>query len=213
MTNLVKYTKIIDKVLLVLWIIFLVAAGLAAISLVVGLFSAQPLADAIHKLTVDQIVVSNRMTTITFETSAVTASDFRNFFVTGLIMITIAVSLLSWGLWLLRAILAETQQGRPFSPAMTVNVRRVAYLLFTYAVVVPLIPMVPVWILLHQFSFPTIVSGQQMIGNGIQIAYQYGAQLFYNLNLAPVFAGLIVLLLSLVFAHGAELQRQSDETL
>ena len=201
MTKLVKYAGITSKVLSVLRVIVIVISALAAVTLLAGIVLARLVVDAFHNSSTGFWTFTNGVLQLRIAPSAVslTAGDVRWLCALLLVALGVVAALTLRLIRLLADAMSEMRDGRPFSPSMTTTVRRVAVVMLIYAFVTPLIPLIPTWFVigsLHTAGMP-----------GLQISYQY------NVNGLAIIAGLALLLLSLVFDYGAQLQQQSDETL
>jgi len=199
MDKLIKYARVTDKVLSVIRVILLVAAALAVVALLIGIGLAGPLVDYIGR-SPDQfwtITSSVIQLKVTGAAMAMTAGGVRLLFASFLLVLLVLVAIALRLVQHFKGLMAAIMDGRPFSAESTSKVRRIGVLVIVYGFVTPIASMIPVLFMMHAMQLP----------DGIQISPQY------NINGLAIVAGLLILLLSLVFDYGAQLQRQSDETL
>jgi len=204
MAKLIKYARVTGTVLSVLRVVLLVVSGLAALALLVGIGVAQPVADFVARHPGGSATLNSGAVQFTVASSALTltAGNIRWLCVAFLVILAVIAAIALRLIGLFAAMMVEMRQGHPFSPAMTARVRRIAGAIFVYAFVTPLIPFAVTGFIVRALGASAVLSGA-----GVHIGYQY------NVNGLAVLAGVMVLLLSLVFDYGAQLQKESDETL
>lgn len=96
----------------------------------------------------------------------------------------------------IRKIFKNMKNGRPFDLVMPRRIRKIATVIFIYALLNPMIEMA-----LNVFANPSTITNVEQ------------AHLVYNFDVSTLFLGFVVMLVSFVFEYGAQLQKQSDETL
>jgi len=199
MEKLTKYARIADKALSVIRVILLVAAAISLVALALGIGLASPLVDYIHRSpdnfwTLTSGVIQLKLTgAVLVLTTGGVRSMLASFLLVLAMLLAISLRLIHH----LKGLMAEMQDGRPFTPKSTSSVRRIGGLIIVYAFVTPIASMIPSLFMMNTLQLPA----------GIQLNPQYAV------NGLALVAGLLTLLLSLVFDYGAQLQRQSDETL
>lgn len=107
------------------------------------------------------------------------------------------------GLRCLRRVLTATAEGRPFDPDNAVQLRQMAWLYLIHGVANSLLSLADARFNLWLFPVETMMASG--LFEQVEVNYRF------PLSFLPVF--FLLLVLSWVFAYGAELQRQSDETL
>ena len=115
----------------------------------------------------------------------------------------ITVFLLFRGLRCLRRVLTATAEGRPFDPDNGVQLRQMAWLYLIHGIVNNLLGLASARFDLWLFPVETMMASG--LFEQVEVNYRF------PLSFLPVF--FLLLVLSWVFTYGAELQRQSDETL
>jgi len=199
MTKLVRSATIADKVLSVLRIIVYVLFGVTILSMLVGIVAAPQIINYLNSDQGGTLSMTSGVLKVVFATSALspTVGSVR------LLMVGLIVALAVVGAIILRLIhhfhnlMVAMKEARPFSAESTSSVRRIGVLMIVSAFVTPLISLFAVLFMMNTTQLPDTV--QLSAG--------------YNINGSALVAGLLFLLLSLVFDHGAQLQKQSDETL
>jgi len=201
--NIIKYARIIGKILAVLRVVVIVVSALVGVALVVGVGLAQTVVDSFNRSPNGswRFVSGVLQLTISPSATSLTAPSLRWTFALLFVALALVVALVLRLIRLLADMMAEMQSGRPFSPSMTQKVRHLAWVILVYAFVTPLVPMIPAGFMIGSLRLPGDLP------SNIQIGYQY------NVNSLALVAGLAILLLSLVFDYGARLQQESDETL
>ena len=199
MNKLVKYARVADKVLSVIRVILLVAAALALVALLIGVGLAKPLVDYIGRSpdnfwTLTSSVIQLK---VTGAAMAITVGGIRLLFASFVVVLAMLLAISLRLIQHFKGLMVAMMDARPFSAESTSKVHRIGALVIIYGFVTPIASMIPALFMMHAMQLPA----------GIRLSPQY------NINGLAIVAGLLILLLSLVFDYGAQLQRQSDETL
>jgi len=203
MERIIKTAKFLDMFLKVFWIILWVAGvvviGFTAVmlcapDLIIGLAERSP---GFFSFTFGAMIV---------RLNVLTASQYR---VLGMILavsVVVVFTLIGVIVRLLKSITHDMSGGRPFSVDIPLRIRQIAFVIFAYAFVSPLFPLVPFYAISKIVDLPQVLSTSPSV-ESIEMGFTY----FPDLNMA--FVALIVILFSYVFEYGVGLQQESDETL
>lgn len=200
MDKLMKYARITGKVLAVLRGLVIAGIALAAIGAGTGLGLSRQIADLAANSPGGQIVYHVGTIVLRLDPSALnlTPGNVVWLCLATLAMVAIIALMALRLIRLFSDMMADIGQGRPFSGAMTKKVRQTGVIVVIYAFVTPLISLIPMGFAIGSLQVPIGLT---------HIGYRY------NVNTLALVAGLMVMLLSLVFDYGAQLQQQADETL
>jgi len=194
MEKLIRYARNIDKMLSVLRaILFTVAAALGA-ALLLGIIFAGSAIDFLGPLSFLPGILR-----IWPSYNYIMLGDARILLVSAAFVIAMTLFLVMYVVHILKRMTGEMKEGRPFSPGMPARIRKLAYAIFVYAVAVPALSAIPGLLI------------TRLLDHWHQFGLEY--DFLFNIDLTAVFAGFLVLLLSLVFEYGAKLQNQDDELL
>jgi len=199
MDKLKRYAHVADKTLSVIKIIFIVLASIAGLALILcmALSGRSDLRQAIASSSVN---LGSGVLTLEapFDPATLTQGTLLGLLVSFLVAMAIMSAIFLLLIDYFRGLLAPMEQGRPFSDESTSKVRRIGVLMLIASVIAPQVTEIPWWFLSKVIQLPS----------GVQL--QVGS---FSINGLALIAGLLMLVLSLVFAYGAQLQKQSDETL
>ena len=197
MVRLEGSARLIDRVLFIAWIIVLVGLGLSVIMLGVSF----PLAGwMLDRSGFEEYSWGSGALTISVSGVEMTPADLRVALGSILAVSVLIGGLSAYFIHLCRRVLAPMKQGRPFDEGTAALIRRIAYVILACAFLLPAADLM------------------LNLANLSQILAAFGStratvRYTYYVDLPTLVAGLLVLLLSLVFQYGAQLQRESDETL
>jgi len=201
MDRLTKIGRIVAKVIVVLRILLIVGVAILAFASVAGIAAAPWLVNQLTSSS-SSVTISSGPLKLTIDPSALalTVSNLRWLIVLLLALVAVVTALTLRMMSLLIRIMEQMGAGHPFSPVMTKLIRELGVLVIVYGFVTPVVPMI-----LAGYA----INGLQIPGGWLGGQVQWA----YNANGLAIIAGLLVLLLSLVFDYGAQLQKQADETL
>lgn|GEM_PF-6342130 len=207
MEKLIRYARNIDKILTVLRGIVIAFSATAILALLIGIaFAEKILVEANARFGDLSVNTGSMSLKMWVEEPVMSAGNLRSLFasIVGLLAVIAVLSL--YAIRVFKGIMGEMKEGRPFSQSMPGRIRKTAYVIFAYAAVTPLLPLLPLHFTFRLLDIQGILAASPLI-ESVKIDYQY------SLNILAVCVGFMVLLLSLVFEYGAKLQRESDETL
>ena len=202
MDRLIKYAKGIDKALSILWIVLVGLTIVAICVLLIGIIVSTKIAENPNI----SFVYNSGVLKVWLNEPVLTADNLRALLGSLIVVIVIIVAITLYMIMLLRVCVKDMKNGRPFSSNMPKQIRKIAYVLLTFAVIIPATPLVPSVFLFKLYDIQRILSGAPLVEK-VQFS------LNYNIDLTTIFIGFIVILLSLVFEYGTKLQQESDETL
>jgi len=205
MERIIKIAKGLDTVLFIIWVVVIVVAAAGACASLIIAAAANRVADAINTGSGSFSITSGAMN-LWIGDFSVTAGDLRAFALSLALVCVAALVLVLIVIRLARGILSDMKQGRPFSENMPILIRRIAHVVFACAFLVPLMQLIPSYFLFALFGIgesvtvsPSVVDAQLTIT--------------YSPDILALLISFVVYLLSFVFAYGAKLQQESDETL
>jgi len=202
MERIMKIAKGLDITLKVVWILLWVAVGVE----VIGACMFAVLADSFVGVIQEKGVISFPFGVVNLSPyqPVLTPGQYRgvalSFIATGLVIYVLGLIAVRQ----LRSITGDMRQGHPFSADTPRRIRRVAYIIFVFAIVSPLVQLIPAYAIARVLDLPQLIAP-----SSIAVA----VRLTYSPNLPLIFIGFVVILLSFVFEYGARLQQESDETL
>lgn len=207
LNKLAKYASAVAAVLKVLRVLVPASAAVAVVLLLVGIGFAQPVADYLTAHPDGFWALTSGVMSLKVSGAALTLTPgtIRWLFGASAVAIVVLAALTMRVVKVFAAMMGDLRESRPFSAAMTGRVRQIAALIFVYAIVTPLIPLIPTGLVFVNGTrwTPDLLN----TGGVLRIGYQY------DVNTLALVAALMVLLLSLVFDYGTQLQQQADETL
>lgn len=205
MEKIIKSAGTLDKVLSVVRIIFIVLMAIAAVGLAVCVIAGDWIVAELNS-GLAPITVQTGVFKYTAHISDFSASDFRAGCLSVIAMLVVLTAGLLYAISLLKGILGDMRDGQPFSPEIPRRIRRLAYMIFAYAFVMPTLKMIP------EICVYQLTALDQLIAS-IPNAGSAEISLSYTVDGMMIFVGFVVLLLAYVFEYGTRLQRESDELL
>ena len=203
MLQLQRHARIIDQLLYIGWIVVIVGFGLLFVSEVIVILLAGSLQQS------DLMLWEWSSGWVSIQANeAMPPAEFRLFVGIALAETVILGSLIEYGIHLCRQVITPVRQGRPFPNNTAALIRRIAYVILVGSVAISTVEMTLSWFgaskLKHLLSL--IESTTQVV---ITRTFDIGLS---AICLTGVAFGLLVLLFSLVFQHGTELRKESDDT-
>lgn len=205
MEKIIKIAKGIDKALSVLWVVLIAASAIAICALLVVVVAAGTIAEAANQ-SKEALTITSGVLKLWVRDPALTTEDLRAFSIIVIAVIAAVLTVTLFTIRLFKNILSDMKEGRPFSQNMPARIRQIAYMVFVYAVVTPVIPLIPSYFMFKLFNIQQILSASPLVER-VESSFNY------SVNILAVFIGLVIMLLSLVFEYGFKLQCESDETL
>ncbi len=205
MEKLMKYAGIIDNFLKVIWFILIGASIAGIIATLVGTIATQSSALS-SAVDLGQSTITSGLLKIWLHQSVITADNLRVLFIATAVEIFFSAVIMLLMIRQLRGIVRTMKDGRPFGEEVPSKIRKLAYIIFVYALVTPLIDMLPNFFLYRLYDIERVLLTSPLIEK-VQL------KMSYDWNLMTLLIGFGVILLSFVFEYGAKLQQQSDETL
>jgi hypothetical protein len=205
MEKIIKTAKGIDKALSILWVILITVSAIAVIALLIGVIFAGEIAEWDAFRSEGTATLTSGILKIEVDSLVLTEENFRALCGSMILVIVMACALSLYTIRLFRGIMSEMKEGRPFSEAMPARIGRMAVVIFLYALIAPLFPVIPTFYFYRMYDISATLSG--LPSRAVAVSFEY------NVNILGLIAGIIVLLLSMVFEYGARLQRESDEML
>ena len=203
MERIIKTAKFLDMFLKVFWIILWVAGAVVIGFTAVMMCAPDLIIRLAHR---SPGFFSFTFQAMTVRLNVLTASQYR---VLGMILavsVVVVFTLIGVIVRLLKSITHDMSGGRPFSVDIPLRIRQIAFVIFAYAFISPLFPLVPFYAISKIVDLPQVLSTSPSV-ESIEIGFTYSP----DMNMC--FVALIVILLSFVFEYGARLQQESDETL
>jgi hypothetical protein len=205
MEKLKRYAGNIDKALAVIRRILIVITVAASGAMVFGIIFARPIEDGASRL-FETLSFSGGIFTVWVKDAVLNAWDLRLVLGSAVLLMAVFAAITLYAIKVLQGMMGEMKEGRPFTPEMPGRIRKLAYTMFVYAVAMPFFTSIPAWMV---FRIPGIRQALTELPMIDRVNINFGA----GIDVILVLAGFMVLLLSLVFEYGAQLQRQQDETL
>ena len=203
MDKLIRISRFLDLVLKIAWIVLCVSVAIGVCFCTV-MVCAPSFTASLNR---------NAPKLFTFETGSVTvwfhdlsANQYRAIGLVWALGIVAVFVLVGVMIHLLKSITHDMSRGHPFSTNVPRRIRQIATVIFVYAFVFPLSPLV------QTYAISKILDLQQVFSTS-PIVDKVDVGFGYNVDVSLVFVALIVVLLSYVFEYGARLQQESDETL
>lgn len=206
MDRLVKFAKGFDTALVILRIILIVALTLSLGASLYGILNAPQLVTELGKNTGFNFAVNQGVLKLRMTEPELTPENFRMLMFSIIVTVVLISVLIFTAIWILRGIINDMKEGRPFSQNIPNRIRKLAYVVFAYATIVPAATLLPSYALFRFFDFQRAFSNTPYLD-------MVQSELSYSIDAFAVFTGLAVILLSFVFEYGAKLQLESDHTL
>ena len=194
MNTLMRTAKALEIFVKILQTIFLVAAIVLAVAIVML---------AVFNVEAYEFSSSLEIGHFTFELTSFDPETVQDSF---LWMALPAIAVLAvWYLIMgvIRRILSPMKDGKPFDTAVSVNLRKLSWITLIGGFAASVLDLISHVAMYRLFDFPSLFAGEGIASCGIQ----------YNMDMKFVFGFLILSLFSCIFRYGEELQKQSDETL
>lgn len=205
MKNMIKAAKTLYKVLSILQVVYSIGIAIAVLALLTAIITAKKIVELFNNSSIE-LTFTTGVLKLWIEDPVITAGDFQKLFIIAIIFILIISPFILFTIRLFKNIFGEMREGRPFSQNISSTIRLLAYIIFVYAVITPVIPIIQSYIFFNVFDIQQILltaSSVKMVERGFN----------YGIDFLAVFVGFVVLLLSWVFEYGTKLQTESDETL
>jgi hypothetical protein len=205
MKNIIKAAKGFYITLSILQVAYIICSVIAVLGLVTAIIAAESIIEKVNNSSIELSFTSGILK-LWVEDIVLTTGSVRQFLITVIISIAVISPFILFTIRLFKNIFGDMKEGRPFSMNISARIRLLAYMIFIYAVITPLIPLISSYFFFNVFNIPQILTASPFIKkveNGFS----------YYVDFLAVFIGFAVLLLSWVFEYGARLQIESDETL
>ncbi len=205
MEKIIKFAKGIDVVLLILWWLLVVAMGATVLGAVTVFFIPSSFIDnMVHTLSTFNLNVGEL--SLSLNPSILTGVHFKALAYSLILLVLVTTGLTLLVIRQLRKILLDMKEGRPFSDQMPKHIRMMAYIIFAFAIVPETISSMATFFIIQYMGVSNAIAASPFV-QGL------GVNLSANIDMTLVLVGFVVLLLAMVFEYGAQLQKQSDETL
>ncbi len=140
---------------------------------------------------------------ITFELASVDMAMVKSVFLCEVLPAVVLVAYGYMALRIIRRILAPMKEGQPFDSAVSVNLKKLSWIILGGGICSQLLGMASGILMYKAFDFSALFLSDKITGVTLNMGM--------DLTCVLVFA--IVYMLGCVFQYGEELQKQSDETL
>ncbi len=196
--KMAKTAVVLDRVFHILQIIMLVCA--AVVVVVLGIFTiinfVSP--DTVEGINMDTSINFGMLTFEPGVSALVDSADFLTFGWIAAASAVVFVAVIWYALGIFRKILKPMTEGNPFSPSVSREIRRLAFVCLIGGLLRSIVSFVEAANLKHILE----LSGQPQL-----------VTMNYVFDLSCVVEFFVLLLISYIFSYGEKLQQLSDETL
>ncbi len=200
--KMIKTAKALDKVFRVLRIIIAVCA--VSFVVIFGVFTVIYVVNPdAAGFSTDTSVVLGALTLDFAEGVVPSNADILIHGWTEIVPIGVFVFLIWYALGIFRKILKPMTEGNPFSPAVSREIRKLAFVSLIIGVLQSVVSYIQAVNAIHIFELSSLFNSSQ-----IQSVTAY-----FEFDVSWVIVFFVLLLVSYIFNYGEELQKLSDETL
>ena len=154
---------------------------------------------------------SNVPTTITlgpacFELSPDCAPEsvfVKSRFIIGLLSVAVLVFFVAYSLKIARKALKPMAEQNPFDESVSVNIKKLGFATLTFGIIFPIVRIAVETYIMCIYDFKELFINGKIVGMEVN----------FDFDLTFIIIAGVLFMLSYVFKYGAELQKQSDETL
>ncbi len=200
MDRIMKTSKIIYKVLSVLFWLDLAALGFGLLVEIAAIFAAIFAGDAV--LPENSLTITLGSVELNLRQSY-HSRQFIPFLGTAVVNLVVGAASLCGGIRIVQGILRPMTQGKPFDCNISSALRKLAFLVLIMGVISYLLDNVTNVIFFHSLDISSLFSQEKVSGCTLSVVGDVSFLIWFGL----------LLLLSRVFQYGQQLQQLSDETL
>jgi len=203
MEKISKISKVVDKVLKVGYWILVVSAVISILMLGVLCF-AEPNADIMQgKWSITVGNMGLELADHVMENVQISQMQWMTVMI-ALISVVLGVFFFCYAIKLLRRILAPMIQEQPFVGTVSVDLRKLGWVIICSSIVMGIVENVGRAIVYVVCDIQNILLSENIVGVKLQ---------FNLIDIKTILLGVLLILLSHIFCYGEKLQRQDDETL
>ena len=202
MEKLMKTSKIVDKVLKIIYYLMVFMGAMSTILCILALILMAVKADVVTTMGFNSIGFSG----VTFELKETVPADRTYMMATlsmALAVVVIVMVIPCYIIRLLRKVLNPMKEGQPFAGTVSKDLKKLGLAVMIGGIIANIALSVGNYIMLVSPDVMELLKSDMVSDIIIK----------NDINLTSIFSGILIVMLSHVFHYGENLQQQADETL